>query len=244
MQNHPQEPRSDTPVIAIDGHAGAGKSTVADLVASALGFWHVNTGLYYRAVTWLAFGQGIAAEDQARIEALAASANIEVRETGNHQEVFVDGQAVTDQVRTPAINRAISLISAYPGVREAITGRLQRLRHPRGIIMDGRDIGTVVFPYAPLKIFLTASVEERARRQHEEALGRGQQISYEELKELISQRDRLDSQRAVAPLRQAEDAVCLDSTGATPQDMAARILQMWKERVQSLDLLDSPGPLY
>lgn len=218
------------PVIAIDGHAGAGKSTVADLVAERLGFWHVNTGLYYRAVTWLAFQRDIPMDDQARIEALAPSADIEVREGGIQQEVYAEGRNITEQVRTPEINRAISVISAYPGVRSAITGRLQQLQHPRGIIMDGRDIGTVVFPQAPLKIFLTASVEERARRQHEEALGRGQRIGFEELMELISTRDRLDSQRSVAPLKQADDAVRLDSTGKTPADMASRILALWQQR--------------
>ncbi|MEZ0374237.1 MAG: (d)CMP kinase [Candidatus Sericytochromatia bacterium] len=221
---------SSTPVIAIDGHAGAGKSTVADLVARELGFWHVNTGLYYRAVTWLAFRQDLPIEDQARIEALAENADIVVSEHNGQQEVFVAGQAITDQVRTPAINRAISPVSAYPGVRTAITRRLQQLRHPNGIIMDGRDIGTVVFPHAPLKIFLTASVGERARRQHEEALARGQQISLEELQELISSRDRMDSQRSVAPLKQADDAIRLDSTGQSPEAMASRILQLWQER--------------
>lgn len=221
------------PVIAIDGHAGAGKSTVADLVAERLGFWHVNTGLYYRAVTWLAFQQDIPVEAQAPIEAIAATADIEVREGASQQEVFANGQMITEQVRTPEINRAISQVSAYPGVRNEITRRLQNLSHPRGIIMDGRDIGTVVFPQAPLKIFLTASVAERARRQHEEALARGQDIGYEEFKELVSTRDRLDSQRSVAPLKQAEDAVLLDSTGKTPADMAARILALWEQRLGS-----------
>lgn len=233
MQQQPSSTQIEanpTPVIAIDGHAGAGKSTVADIVAQELGFWHVNTGLYYRAVTWLAFERGIAIEDRAAVDQLAYEADIDVREHQGRQEVFVAGEAITERVRTPEINRAISLISAYAGVRTAITARLQQLRHPRGIIMDGRDIGTVVYPHAPLKIFLTASVEERARRQHEEAIGRGQTITLDELQALISQRDRLDSEREVAPLKQAPDALRLDSTGKTPADMANEILRLWRER--------------
>lgn len=220
-----------TPVIAIDGHAGAGKSTVADLVAQTLGFWHVNTGLYYRAVTWLAFDNDLGLDEQEKIETLAHEAQIEVRELDGQQEVFVAGRAITDLVRTPEINRAISPVSAFAGVRSAITGRLQRLTHPRGIIMDGRDIGTVVFPQAALKIFLTASVDERARRQHAEALAKGQQISFEELKQLIVSRDNQDSERSVAPLKQADDALCIDSTGKSPQDIASEILALWRQKL-------------
>lgn len=222
-----------TPVIAIDGHAGAGKSTVADLVAHTLGFWHVNTGLYYRAVTWLAFEHQLNLDDQAGIEALAHQAQIEVREGETQQEVFVAERAITDLVRTPEINRAISPVSAFAGVRSAITSRLQSLTHARGIIMDGRDIGTVVYPHAALKIFLTASVDERARRQHAEAVAKGQQISFDDLRQMIISRDAQDSQRTVAPLKQADDAICIDSTGKTPQEIAAEILTLWERKIQA-----------
>lgn len=219
-----------TPVIAIDGHAGAGKSTVAELVSHQLGFWHVNTGLYYRAVTWLAFELGIETQNQSALATLAAEAEIEVRELSGQQRVFVKGRDVTELVRTPEINRVISLISSYAGVRSAITRRLQRLEHPNGIIMDGRDIGTVVFPQASLKIFLTASVNERARRQHEEALAKGQTISLEELQNLITSRDQQDSERSVAPLKQAADAIRVDSTGKSPAEIAELILQLWHKK--------------
>lgn len=219
-----------TPVIAIDGHAGAGKSTVADLVAQKLGFWHVNTGLYYRAVTWLALQQGLGLDQAEAIAELAAASQLDLRQKAGRQEIYVGGEAVTDQVRSPEINRSISRVSAYAGVREVITSRLQALTHPHGIIMDGRDIGTVVYPQAVLKIFLTASVEERARRQHEEALSKGQNLSLEEFQEMVATRDQQDSQREVAPLRQAEDAVCLDSTGCSPEAVAAEILALWQQR--------------
>lgn len=225
-----------TPIIAIDGHAGAGKSTVADLVAHHLGFWHVNTGLYYRALTWLAFEQGLDPQNQEALDALAQTADIEVHEHDGIQDVYVNQQNVSAFLRTPAINRSISLISSYAGVRSAITNRLQHLQHPHGIIMDGRDIGTVVFPQANLKIFLTASVKERARRQHEEAIAKGQTISLAELQESISLRDQQDSEREVAPLKQAVDAVCIDSTGKYPQDIANLILTLWQEKAATLEL--------
>lgn len=217
-----------TPVIAIDGHAGAGKSTVADLVAESLGFWHVNTGLYYRAVTWLALKKNLLIEQQADIEKLAEDADIQVQEHHGKQDVFVNGQNISAEIRTPAINRAISQVSAYAGVRAAITQRLQKLEHPQGIIMDGRDIGTVVFPQAALKVFLTASVEERARRQFEEARSKGQDISLEELQSLIASRDQKDSEREIAPLRQAEDAIRVDSTSQTPESVVKTILKHWQ----------------
>lgn len=217
-----------TAVIALDGHAGAGKSTVADLVAEQLGFWHINTGLYYRAVTWLALKENTSPSEQARIEILAKTSDIEVKEHNKQQQVFVNQQNITGEVRTPEINRAISQVSAYSGVRDAITQRLQALEHPRGIIMDGRDIGSIVFPDAPLKIFLTASVEERARRQYADAKASGQDISLQELKHSISERDRKDTERIVAPLIEAKDAIRIDSTGLSPQEVVQNILDLWQ----------------
>lgn len=218
------------PVIAIDGHAGAGKSTVSERVAEELGFWHVNTGLFYRALTWLSFERGLAASAQAEIESLAERADIEVNQVESEQRVSIAGEDITDRVRSPQINRHISQISAYPGVRQAITQRLRELKHPNGIIMDGRDIGTVVYPHADLKIFLTASVEVRARRQHEESLAKGVDMTLEDFQRLVSERDRLDSERKVAPLRQAEDAVLLDSTHLLPHEVVAQILRLWQAR--------------
>lgn len=218
-------------VIALDGHAGAGKSTVASHVARKLGFWHINTGLYYRALTWKVLQQGLNPENQPQIEALARQVQIEVKKDAQgFQRVWLDGQEISHEVRTPAVNRHISLISSYAGVREAITQQLRQIQHPHGIIMDGRDIGTVVFPHATLKIFLTASVEERARRQFRDAQIQGQKISLEELQQAIARRDRMDSERKVAPLRQAEDAICVDSTGLSLEGVVERILTLWAER--------------
>lgn len=217
------------PVIALDGHAGAGKSTVAQEVARQLKFWHVNTGLYYRAVTWLALQHGVAADNSPALAQLVSAHALSLQEQAGQQRILIDGEDRTEQLRSPEINRLISQISADAAVRAQITRHLQQLQHPHGIIMDGRDIGTVVFPTAQLKIFLTASVEERARRQHAEALARGEAISLQTFQELVAARDRQDSERAVAPLKQAEDAVLLDSTGMTPAAVVQRILSLWQE---------------
>jgi len=224
-----------TPIIALDGHAGAGKSTVAGEVAQRLGFWHVNTGLFYRALTWKVLQTGLAPENQPQIEALSRQVQIQVKEDASGQQhVWLDGKEISHEIRTPEINRNISLISAYAGVREAITHQLRHIEHPQGIIMDGRDIGTVVFPHATLKVFLTASVEERARRQYQDAQAQGQEISLEELKQAIARRDRMDSERSVAPLRQAEDAVRVDSTGLSPEMVIRQILDLWAQHAISV----------
>ena len=218
-----------TPVIALDGHAGAGKSTVAGCLAKKLGFWHVNTGLFYRALTWKVLHDQLDPRRQEEIEALAFQIEIRVEEdTAGTQHVWLNQEEITSFMRTPEINQQISLISSYPGVREAITQQLRQIRHPRGIIMDGRDIGTVVFPNAQLKIFLTASVEERALRQYRDAQTQGQVIALDELKQAIIKRDRMDSEREVAPLKQATDAICVDSTGMTAAEVISQILKLWE----------------
>ncbi len=217
-------------VIAIDGHAGAGKSTLADLIAEHLDFWHVNTGLYYRAITWLAVEQKISPENHEALTALAQDADMLVKEGETCQELWVNGKDITEAVRIPAINRRISQVASVSGVRDAITHRLQQLDHPRGIIMDGRDIGTVVFPNADLKLFLTASVPERARRQFADNARKGIHLSLEELEEMIASRDRQDSEREVAPLRQASDAILLDSTEQSVEALAEQVIQLWQKR--------------
>lgn len=216
-------------VIAIDGHAGAGKSTLADLIAERLNFWHVNTGLYYRAVTWLALENNVSPTDAETLAQLAHSAEIEVKEGQSQQELWVNGQDITQAVRIPEINRLISQVASLAGIRDAITSRLQRLQHPKGIIMDGRDIGTVVFPHADLKLFLTASVEERARRQFADNAKKGIHLSLEELEEMIASRDQQDSERDVAPLCQAQDAILLDSTHQSVQSLAEQALTLWEK---------------
>ncbi|MGE3723912.1 MAG: (d)CMP kinase [Candidatus Sericytochromatia bacterium] len=227
----PFHPPVLTPVIALDGHAGAGKSTVAGEVARRLGFWHVNTGLFYRAVTWKALSAHYDLGNQASVEALAQAIQIVVKEDAEGQQhVWVNGQEITSEIRTPEINQQISLISSFAGVRDAITRQLRQIQHPRGIIMDGRDIGTVVFPDAQLKIFLTASVEERARRQLQDVLAQGQNSTLEELQTAIARRDKLDSERTVAPLKQAPDAIRVDSTGLAPGQVIDQILTLWTQR--------------
>lgn len=218
-----------TPVIALDGHAGAGKSTVAREVARALGFWNVNSGLFYRAVTWKVLHLGIAPTDRTTIEALARQVDIQIyeRDAEGNQGVVLDGQDITEAVRTQEINRYISGIASYPGVREAVNLLLRQVEHPRGIIMDGRDIGTVIFPDATLKVFLTASVEERARRRVRELEGEGVQPNFQEVCDMIAARDQQDSEREVAPLKQAEDAEYVDTTALDSDAVIAKILALW-----------------
>jgi cytidylate kinase len=223
-----------TPVIALDGHAGAGKSTVAREVARALGFWNVNSGLFYRAVTWKVLHLGIAPSDQDTIEALAREADIQIyeRDAEGNQGVVLDGQDITEAVRTQEINRYISGIASYPGVREAVNRLLRQVEHPRGIIMDGRDIGTVIFPDATLKIFLTASVEERARRRVRELEAQGVTPNFQEVCDMIAARDRQDSERDVAPLKQADDAEYVDTTSLSSDAVLTKILALWAAKTR------------
>lgn len=224
-----------TPVIALDGHAGAGKSTVAREVARALGFWNVNSGLFYRAVTWKVLHLGLAVTDQAAIESLAREADIHIyeRDSEGNQGVVLDGEDITEAVRTQAINRSISQIASYPGVREAVNKLLRQVVHPRGIIMDGRDIGTVIFPDATLKIFLTASVEERARRRVHELEEQGVDPNFQEVCEMIAARDRQDSEREVAPLKQADDAELVDTTHLNSAQVLQQILTLWATKTHA-----------
>jgi cytidylate kinase len=203
-------------VIALDGPAASGKSTVGKAVADRLGYLYFDTGAMYRAVTWLAQARGAAIADEAAVTALAAAADIDVLPAatadGRQYTVLVDGEDVTWAIREPAVANYVSQVSAYPGVRAALVAQQRRLAARGRIVMVGRDIGTVVLPDAPLKFYLDASAEERARRRWLEEQARGGQRSYEEVLAEVRSRDEIDSTRAVAPLRPAADAVIVDST--------------------------------
>jgi cytidylate kinase len=220
------------PVVAIDGPAGAGKSTVARRLAAHLGFTLVDTGALYRAVALAARRAGVSWDDEAGVTAVAQSiaaaralnlvpdAEIGVR-------VFLRGEDVSEAIRAAEMSMGASRVSAAPGVRDALF-QLQRLAgEDGGVVLEGRDIGTVVFPDAEVKFFLTASPEVRARRRHEELLARGQDVGYEKTLDEVRARDRNDTMRPVAPLRQAADAVLVDSSDRSIEDvvrdMAARV---------------------
>lgn len=218
-------------VIAIDGPAGAGKSTVARRVAAALGYLYIDTGAMYRAVTLAALERGVDPGDADALAELARSCRIELRPAGGGRvAVELDGRDVSELVRSPAVDEAVSTVAAVPGVREALVEQQRRLAGRRGVVMDGRDIGTHVLPDADCKIFLTAGVEERARRRAAELHARGFAADVGEVRAELERRDRLDSEREVAPLRRAPDAHLIDSTGKTIDEVVADILEYCRRR--------------
>lgn len=223
-------------VIAIDGPAASGKSTVGALLAQQLGYLYFDTGVMYRAVTWAALTRGIPIDDPAAVTRLAETLHIEVMpptvDDGRQYTVLADGQDVTWAIRTPPVNQHVSQVSAYPDVRRALVEQQRRIAAQGHIVMVGRDIGTVVLPHADLKLYLDASVEARARRRYREMLARQQENGldlaqdYDEILKSMIRRDQIDSSRAAAPLRPADDAVILDTTDLTVEQVLARIMDM------------------
>jgi len=211
--------------IAIDGPAGAGKSTVARAVADRLGIAYLDTGAMYRVVAYKALSCGIPIQDEERVTALAQKIKISF-EYGENPMVYCDGENVTAEIRSPEIGRAVSIIASYPGVRECLVN-LQRQEAAKGsVVMDGRDIGTYVLPQAEVKIFLTASPEERAKRRYRENLLAGKKSSYEEVLDDIKKRDRMDTMRKHAPLKPAPDAKIIDTTNLSQQEVIETILKI------------------
>ncbi len=206
-------------VIAIDGPAASGKSTLAKKIADRLGYLFFDTGVMYRAITWLVLARGIAPEDELQVTRLAERTLIEVRPAsipdGRACDILIEGQDVTWEIRQPEVDANVSVVSAYPGVRQALTMQQRRIGARGRVVMVGRDIGTVVLPEAEVKIYLDASVEERARRRYKEMEARGEVVDYDEILAAMRRRDEIDSTRKVAPLRPAEDAVTIDSDGKT-----------------------------
>lgn len=218
--------------IAVDGPSGAGKSTLAKLLARRLGFLYVDTGAIYRTVGLRAYRAGVDPEDEAAVTALLDGLDIELKYGADGlQHMYLDGEDVTDAIRQHVISRYTSGVSAIPAVRAFLLERQRDMAREHDVIMDGRDIGTVVLPQADVKIFLTASVEQRALRRCRELEARGQAVDLETLKKEIAQRDYDDSHRAAAPLRQAEDAVVLDTSQLDLQQSLEALLTLVKERL-------------
>ncbi len=227
--------RSRQPIIAIDGPAGAGKSTVARLVAKTLGLLYLDTGAMYRAITWQVLNLGLDPEDAVRVAELAAACTIRLASGDGNQppQVWIDEVEVTDAIRSPDVTAQVSTIAAQPAVRQALLQQQQDYGLRGGVVMEGRDIGTHVFPDAEVKIFLTASVQERARRRQKDLLAQNQpDVSLTELEQTIQDRDRKDSTRAVAPLQQAADAVELITDGLTIPQVAENIVQVYRQTLQ------------
>jgi cytidylate kinase len=221
-------------VVAIDGPAGAGKSTVARRVARELGLTYIDTGAMYRAVAWLSLEQGVLSTDGPALSTLAQHLVLDLSplDAENRQTVTVNGRDVTQEIRTPIVSNVTSAISALPPVRRVVVEQQRQLaqRAPQGVVLEGRDIGTVVFPDADVKIFLTASPEERARRRTEELKAKGQPVAYEQVLADQNARDARDSQRADSPLVPAADAILLLTDNLNIDAVVARILSICAEK--------------
>ncbi|KGR84956.1 (d)CMP kinase [Lysinibacillus odysseyi] len=217
--------------IAIDGPAGAGKSTIAKIVAEKLGYTYIDTGAMYRAVTYKALCTGIQLEDAQALEKMLRATEIRLQPSQEGQLVFVDGENVSAPIRSNEVTANVSQVAAYANIREILVAMQQQLAEQGGVVMDGRDIGTHVLPNAELKIFMSASVEERARRRQLDNEKRGIPSSIESLIEEIALRDKKDSEREASPLIQAEDAMYLDTTQLSIDAAAEAILKLAKEKI-------------
>jgi CMP/dCMP kinase len=206
-------------IIAIDGPSGAGKGTVARAVASALGYKHIDSGAMYRAVGWKALRDGVSLDDENAVAAVAA-APIEISPT----RVAIGGRDVTREIRTPEIDRAAAAVARLPRVRTTLVARLRELGADGEIVMEGRDIGTVVFPQADVKVYLDAAPEERARRRASDPAHTGGPAAVADVKTLLAERDRIDSTRAASPLYAAADAVLVDTTGKSVDSVVREVL--------------------
>jgi len=219
-------------IIAIDGPAGAGKSTISRLIADHHGWTYLDTGAMYRAVTLLAREQGIAPGDSEGLTQLARNVEIGFQPgPGGVPRVFAGCREVTEEIRSLEVTRDVSEVSAHAGVREAMVERQRQCGSAGDVVVDGRDIGTVVFPQAEVKIFLTASVGERARRRRLELEGKGVEVAQEQMEKDIAARDDYDSTREVAPLRPADDALLLDTTQLTIEQVVDKVAEIVAARV-------------
>ncbi len=220
--------------IAIDGPAAAGKSTVAKIVANKLSYIYIDTGAMYRAITYKALQQQADLENEQQLAEILAHTQIELAPASGGQVIYLDGNDVTKEIRGTEVTNVVSIVSKHRLVREEMLQRQQDFAKDGGIVMDGRDIGTHVLPNAEVKVFLRASVEERALRRHMENKEKGIPSDLDKLKEEISLRDKLDSEREFAPLKKSEDAVEIDTTQLTIEQVVEKIMELAKERIGTL----------
>lgn len=214
--------------IAIDGPAGAGKSTVAKLVAKQLNLFYVDTGAMYRAIAYKAIKNQILIEDESSVSQIAKTTEV-VLDHSEERNVWCDGENVTQAIRSPEISRAVSVVAAYVGVRERLVEMQRKEAKRGGVVMDGRDIGTHVLPEADIKIYLTATPKERAKRRWLELVNAGKNVLFEEVAKDMQKRDRQDTERQFSPLEPAQDAVILDTTGLSVEGMVAKIVALAQE---------------
>lgn len=217
--------------VAVDGPAGAGKSSISKIVAKKLGYLYIDTGAMYRSVTWAVLHNHIDVNNQKAVEALLPELDLTMEASDDSCKVFIAGQDVTDFIRTPQVNNAVSIVASYKGVRQYLVERQRLMAEAGGVILDGRDIGSVVLPNAELKIYLTASVEARAMRRYLEVKGTVNEQTLEDIKDSVMQRDDMDKNRKESPLIQVEDAVLVDSSEMTFDETVERILHLVQERI-------------
>ena len=217
--------------IAIDGPAGAGKSSISKVVANELGYLYIDTGAMYRGVTWAVLDSNVDVNNQKEVEALLPSLDLTLEPTASACKVFVKGQDVTDLIRQQQINENVSTIASYKGVREYLVERQQAMAAVGGVILDGRDIGSVVLPDAELKIYLTASVDARAKRRWLEVQGTSNEQPLEDIKKNVESRDEMDKNRDESPLVCVEDAIVVDSSNMTFDETVEHILHLVQERI-------------
>jgi cytidylate kinase len=214
-------------IIAIDGPAASGKSTLGRRLADSLGYLFFDTGVMYRAVTWVTLERGVEVNDESAVTHLAETVQIDVRppliEDGRACDVLADGSDITWQIRSSEVEASVSPVSAYRGVRQALASQQRRIGLRGRVVMVGRDIGTVVLPEADLKIYLDASAKERARRRYTEIINRGGEADYKQILKGVRMRDKIDSTRAFSPLRAAEDAAILDSDKLDADEVFAKV---------------------
>lgn len=217
--------------IAIDGPAGAGKSSISKVVANELGYLYIDTGAMYRGVTWAVLDSNVDVNNQKDVEALLPSLDLTLEPTASACKVFVKGQDVTNLIRQQQINENVSTIASYKGVRKYLVERQQAMAAVGGVILDGRDIGSVVLPDAELKIYLTASVDARAKRRWLEVQGTSNEQPLEDIKKNVESRDEMDKNRDESPLVCVEDAIVVDSSNMTFDETVEHILHLVQERI-------------
>lgn len=215
--------------IAIDGPAGAGKSTISRLLAGNLGYVYADTGALYRTVGLFALKSGADTADEQGVIKLLPKISLELKFEGGAQHVYLNGEDVSSLIRSPEVSMAASKVSSYQGVRSFLLGLQKDIAFKNNVVMDGRDIGTVVLPHAKIKIFLTASPEDRARRRYEEMLQRGEKAEYSKVLADIIKRDSADSGREIAPLKPADDAIIIDTTGFELEKSLKKITSVVKD---------------
>ena len=221
-------------IIAIDGPVGSGKTTVARRVADLLGYMHIDSGAMYRALGLKALRNGVPLENDEKLEQLADETHIEMHRNAGRQQVLLDGDDVTDHIRTAEVSMAASKVALVPEVRRILVAEQRRAGHHGGVVMEGRDIGTVVFPDADLKIYLDASAEVRAERRLKEHVARGDNMDFNQVVAEIKERDLRDMQRKISPLARAPEAVVVDSTAMSAEEVARLVAQLAREQEKTV----------